>query len=246
MTKVSIITPTYNPTKEAFLKSERSIANQTLFDFEWVLVDDGSEDYTGWADIHTQKNFGPSVARNLGFQIASGDIITYLDLGDELSPYRVQSIIRQFEEFDIDVLFSAYYINQRDMVYVVNHLANIGSPKTPDAFEYLKYLQRDNISIPLGVAHTRAPFVKVGGFQRGIVCGEDGILWRRMCDTLPGNKIMFSDEVAGTYYVSETGQSRTQRRFEMGGFAFDGSRRDNGQYLDEDWFKNFTSKGYYE
>jgi glycosyltransferase involved in cell wall biosynthesis len=248
MPKVSIITPVYNPTEQDYKRSWNSVQEQTSKDFEWILVNDGSTNTElPVCAVHLGMNFGPSVARNIGFQISSGKIITYLDIGDELSPTRIQNLIDIFEHYDIDLLFSSYKIVDSYAVGVVDHIATIGRDnRYPDAFEYGKVLQHSNISIPLGVAHSRLPFVATGGFQRGIVCGEDGVLWRRMYNYLPGAQVMFSDTFAGTYYVSQTGQSRTQRRFEMGGFAIDGSLRDNGRYLDHQWFSEFTSEGFYE
>lgn len=250
MTTVSIITPFYNPSHEKVIRSRNSINIQTCKDFEWIQVDDGSDDGGSYEyDIRLDRNYGPSVARNVGFQISSGDIITYLDMGDELNPHRVENLIDLFNKHNIEVLFSAYYIMYppHDTREKVDHFDVMGvNPHYPTAFEYIQLLKRYNISIPLGVAHTRKPFVLAGGFQRGIVCGEDGILWRRMIDHIGPNRAMFSDDIAGTYIVSSNGQSRTQRRFEMGGFAFDGSRNDNGKYLDEYWFSEYNSKGLYD
>lgn len=250
MAKVSIITPIYNMTDIQYEISAESLNNQTSKDFEWIIVDDGSteKNYVGTlADITLNRNYGPSVARNIGFQISSGDIITYLDMGDELNPERVENIINLFEKNKCQLLFSAYRIVFPSNHYqTFDHLNHIGTEVFPTAFDYIQLLKKQNLAIPLGVAHTRKPFVECGGFQRGIVCGEDGILWRRMVEKLQLNQILFSDDIAGTYFISENGQSRTQRRFEMGGFAFDGSRKDNGKYLDENWYATYSSKGLYD
>lgn len=248
MIKVSIITPFYNPSPEIFDISISSIEKQTSKDFEWIQINDGSDNqYKYYGDVVLDKNYGPSVARNIGFQISSGNIITYLDMGDELDPNRVENLIKLFDNYNMELIFSAYNIVEGDVKERFDHFNWIGrASRFPTAVEYIKLLQYQNITVPLGVAHTRRPFVQVGGFQRGIVCGEDGILWRRMVGVIPPTNILFSDDVAGTYYVSNMGQSRTQRRFEMGGFAFDGSRNDNGRYLDESWYKNFTSEELYD
>lgn len=248
MPRVSIITSAYNITDLQYGTTVQSLNNQTSTDYEWIVVDDGSDSsFQYWSDVRLERNFGPSVARNAGFQVSGGDIITYVDMGDELAPDRVESLIHLFDQYDIDLLFSAYDIVEGGEVFRFDHMNFIGrSSRYPDASEYSKLWNYQNLSIPLGVAHTRRPFVLAGGFQRGIVCGEDGVLWRRMHHILPGNKIMYSDVFAGTYVVSQNGQSRTQRRFEMGAFAIDGSLRDNGRYLDEDWYNKFTSEGYYE
>lgn len=247
MIEVSVITPAYKVTEEQYARSFDSIEKQTNGNFEWIVVADGEnpdEFFQHWADVRIENNFGPSVARNIGFQISSGRIITYLDMGDELAPDRIENIINLFEHYKIDLMFSAYYINPPNQLF--DHHNWIGTKNFPTAFEYIQVLEHQNISIPMGVAHTRWPFVLNGGFQRGIVCGEDGILWRRMLNDVPKTQILFSNDVAGTYHINPNGQSRTQRRFDMGGFAFDGSLNDNGKYLDKEWYATFRSNEHYD
>lgn len=249
MPKVSIITPAYQVVEPKYVRTRESIERQTNKDFEWIIVSDGDSAYFPyWSDVQLKQNWGPSVARNVGFQISRGEIITYVDMGDALDVNRIENIISLHENYKPDLIFCAYNIVDASGVFcgVFNHFNFIGDDKFPTAVEYYHLLDRQNISIPLGVSHTRRPFVESGGFQPGIVCGEDGILWRRMKDHISPEKVLFSDSIAGTYYISNSGQSRTQRRFEMGGFAFDGSLNDNGRYLDADWYKNYTSEGYYE
>jgi glycosyltransferase involved in cell wall biosynthesis len=246
MPTVSVITPAYNNTDKQYDISLGSIESQTCKDFEWIVVGDGciGNKFQHWTDVRTEKNYGPSVARNLGFQISSGKIITYLDMGDELDHHRIKNLITLFETYHSDLIFSAYYIDPPMEFF--DHFTWLGTQHFPTAFEYIQILERQNISIPLGVAHTRRPFVLNGGFQRGIVCGEDGILWRRMLKSIPQGNVLFSNDVAGIYHINPNGQSRTQRRFEMGGFAFDGSKNDNGQYLDKEWYATFGSEGLYD
>lgn len=243
--KISIITPFYNPTHDDVRRSSESVNNQTVKDFEWILVDDGSTNREVEGDIRLGRNYGPSVARNVGFEIASGGIITYLDMGDEIYTTRVETLISLFNNYDIDLNFCGYnIIYPNNTLEAFNPFNYIG--RTHSAYDYMRLLKNQNISIPLGAAHRRKIFVEVGGFQRGIVCGEDGVTWRRMVDKLPPTKVMFTDDMAGNYYISTEGQSRTQRRFEMGGFAIDGELMDNGRYLDNYWYENFTSDSYYE
>lgn len=249
---ISIITPVYKTNLVQFTRTANSILNQkTKAEFEWVIVEDGFElspDYFQYNDLSSIKikrvklenNYGPSVARNVGFQVSTGSVITYVDMGDTLFPNRVallDIIFNDPEIKDLHLLFSSYIID------------NAGERHTTPMFtECAELLSIGNISIPLGVAHTRYALVKVGGFQPGIVCGEDGILWRRMYDILGSKSVGITRADSGIYYVSKNGQSRTQRRFEMGGFAFDAGNPEgsHGQYLDKDWFTKFSSEGYYE
>ncbi len=43
---ISILTCSYNREKYLY-KLYKSLIKQTLYDFEWIVVDDGSEDHTG-------------------------------------------------------------------------------------------------------------------------------------------------------------------------------------------------------
>lgn len=247
---ISIITPIYNFDKNQFKLSLDSIIKQTSKEFEWVIAIDGGqiagdtvytiqESGIKYKVVHTPENYGASVARNLAFQISDGDIITYLDCGDEISYNRVANLAEKFQTHEkLQLMFSPYIIVDEALGMKQNF--NLSQYRV--TFEAIKdILQKQNISIPLGVAHTRKAFVESGGFQRGIVCGEDGLLWRRICDDIDAENFLLDDVSAGVYYVSQTGQSRTQRRPDMGGFAFDGSKNDNGKYLDENWFNTYNS-----
>lgn len=87
--KVSVIIPVYN-LADYLHYSLSSIINQTFFDMEIIVVDDGSTDDSlkiahEFAEtdsrikvIH-QNNEGVSAARNTGLRIASGEYILFLD-----------------------------------------------------------------------------------------------------------------------------------------------------------------------
>ena len=86
---VSVIIPTYNSAgyiEEAL----ESVFEQTLQDFEIIVVDDGSTDGTGevlrkYGDrirYIYQENNGPASARNGGIRVARGEYIAFLDADD--------------------------------------------------------------------------------------------------------------------------------------------------------------------
>ena len=109
--RLSIIVPVYNA--EKFLcECIDSIINQTMVDFELILVDDGSSDGSGAicdayaaADSRIQvmhvPNGGVSRARNLGIDRARGEYIMFADSDDELSAEYVAHLMalcaRDFE-----------------------------------------------------------------------------------------------------------------------------------------------------
>ncbi len=257
MKTISIITPIHEPTNENLGITIKSLSEQTDKNFEWVIVFDGATDIPEnyeeiknasfpikWAILG--ENYGPSVARNVGFNLSTGDIISYVDIGDELFPDRIERLHLIHDDYNIDLAFSNYIIREGNVDVIFNHNDLMRYFKVKEGTYLSVGLNHGNISIPLGVSHTRRPFVLAGGFQPGIVCGEDGILWRRMLPYI--QEFAFSYYNAGRYYVNLTGQSRTQRRFDMGGFAFDAGNPEgsHGQYLDEDWFETFNSKELYD
>ena len=94
MIKISVIIPVFNG--EKYIKDcVRSLLNQTLSEFEIILINDGSKDNT--ADICNklskedsrikvihQENSGVSIARNKGIQNANGEYLCFIDCDDYL------------------------------------------------------------------------------------------------------------------------------------------------------------------
>lgn len=95
--KYTIITPQYN-SFELMDKYFDSLLNQTLKDFEVVIVDDCSTDGS-WEKLQkyvktcplnitllqAEKNSGPGNARNMGIEAAKGEWITFVDNDDWVS-----------------------------------------------------------------------------------------------------------------------------------------------------------------
>lgn len=80
-----------------------SVLQQTLQDFELIIVDDGSTDPLALAvldqldhpkiTLYRQMNQGPSAARNLGISKASGRYICCLDADDHLAPTYLEKCV---------------------------------------------------------------------------------------------------------------------------------------------------------
>jgi glycosyltransferase involved in cell wall biosynthesis len=88
----TVILPSFNRAR-LIEKAIRSVQDQSINDWELVIVDDGSIDdtFSRVAPIiredrrmryHYAGNRGLASARNLGIQLASGDYITFLDSDD--------------------------------------------------------------------------------------------------------------------------------------------------------------------
>ena len=98
---VSVVIPTYNRS-DIVRRSIDSVLEQSYGSVEIIVVDDGSTDATRdvlqqYGDrilsIH-QENCGPSVARNTGVGLASGEFIAFLDSDDTWKPTKIARQIR--------------------------------------------------------------------------------------------------------------------------------------------------------
>ena len=105
MKKISIIIPVYNAEKY-IEKCLYSIKKQTYSNYEIIIVDDGSKDNSLKMckkfknenkniilKIFTQKNEGPSSARNRGIANAKGDYITFVDSDDYLEENLLEALL---------------------------------------------------------------------------------------------------------------------------------------------------------
>lgn len=113
--KVSVIIPVYN-TMEYVGECIESALKQTLTDIEIIIVNDGSTDGSGHliedyakADnriIYVNKaNGGPSIARNIGLEIARGEYILFLDSDDFITENTLEELYQKACQESLDILF---------------------------------------------------------------------------------------------------------------------------------------------
>jgi glycosyltransferase involved in cell wall biosynthesis len=110
--KVSVIVPVFNGA--AYLRETiDSVLGQTRAVDEIVVVDDGSTDsspeilasYGARLTVLRQENRGVAAARNVGLEIASGDLITFLDQDDLWPADRTEAMVEALATHpDVDVV----------------------------------------------------------------------------------------------------------------------------------------------
>lgn len=110
--KVSVILCVYNEERYVSQAIE-SILNQTLKDFELIIINDGSTDATldiinAYDDerirIINQENIGLGASRNKGLRIAKGDYVTFLDGDDWFSENALKESYDEAVLKDTDIL----------------------------------------------------------------------------------------------------------------------------------------------
>ncbi len=104
--KISVLMSVYNG--ERYLREAvDSILNQTLSDFEFIIINDGSADGTrdileSYGDhrirLFHQENIGLTRSLNKGISLARGEYIARMDADDVSLPERLESQMRIFDE----------------------------------------------------------------------------------------------------------------------------------------------------
>jgi len=110
--KLSVIAPCYNEEEslEKFYQWNKDVLDKLEYDYEIVLVNDGSSDKTGdvldaLADkdnhvivIHFRRNFGQTAAMMAGIDHATGDIIIPMDSDLQNDPKDIPRLLAKMEE----------------------------------------------------------------------------------------------------------------------------------------------------
>lgn len=108
---ISVIMPTYN-CGSYIGRAIESVCSQRDAAADIIVVDDGSVDNTAaivdryrrhWPIRYiSQKNSGPSAARNAGIRASSARYLAFLDADDTLSPDALSLMARSLDESDSD------------------------------------------------------------------------------------------------------------------------------------------------
>ena len=111
---ISVIVPVYNV--EDYLKiALDSLVMQTFYDFEVILINDGSTDMSGniceeYARLHSnfhvyhKKNGGQSAARNFGIKKAKGEFFTFLDSDDYFESHALELFMQLQKKYNADIV----------------------------------------------------------------------------------------------------------------------------------------------
>ncbi len=139
MCMFSVIIPVYNEEKY-ISRCLHSLIAQTMIDYEVIIVDDGSGDYSidickkfqskfQYCSIITHtKNMGASAARNIGIKYATGSYIVFLDADDTLSPCFFEILSQQIKKYKYpDILeFLMIYIEKNGYRSIQGTILNEG------------------------------------------------------------------------------------------------------------------------
>jgi len=190
----SVIIPLYN--KEIYiLKAVRSVLEQTLQNFELIIVNDGSSDNSlsvleQFSDerikLINQSNFGVSIARQNGVSFSKFENLVFLDADDWWEPTFLEEMDLLIKNYSDAAWFASDY-------YYVKHSQKIIEPKgIPNGFKcgYLDFIKTYSSSFCAlvncsFVVVKKDIFLKIGGFKKELNFGEDIHLWLQLACSFP-------------------------------------------------------------
>lgn len=127
--ELSIIVPVYNVEKYVG-ECLQSLTNQTLSNYEVIIVNDGSEDKSleickkiankyDYIKIISQEYKGPGAARNLGIKNSSGKYIGFVDSDDYVKSDMFEKLLNAAKQDDVDIVicnFERYFEDAKKKV----------------------------------------------------------------------------------------------------------------------------------
>ncbi len=184
---VSIIIPVYN--RSSLLKRALdSLYNQTVAEYEIIVVDDGSTDNTAemlrlfFPEINYiyQSNQGVSAARNKGLEHAKGDWLAFLDSDDEWLPGKLETQINALQ------LESEFKVCHTEELWVRNGIRvnQMQKHKKTGGWIFRQCLPLCAMS-PSSILIHRSVFDAVGSFDTTLPACEDYDLWLRITAKYP-------------------------------------------------------------
>lgn len=177
---VSVLTPYYN-TEAFFVETFVSLQAQSLQNWEWVIVDDGSSDQESVErltkvaakdsriKVIRQTNAGPAAARNASFKNSFGRYLCLLDSDDLIEPTYLEKCAWFLDSNPEFAFCNAYSVVFGDQEYLWT-----------TGFERGKAHLQANSGPPISMIR-RTAYLDCGGFDESIRFGhEDWDFWLAM------------------------------------------------------------------
>lgn len=178
----SVIIPLYN--KGNFIKKTlQSVINQSLSDFEIIVVNDGSTDH-GLQEVQKnkderlvlilQENQGVSIARNQGIKKAQGNYIVLLDADDHWYPNHLAQLKKLILEFPKAGLYCSGYEIVLDDGLVQKARYSFDHKDCPRLIEnYFLASLINPVAWTSAVAFSKEHFYKIGEYDPKLRTGQD-------------------------------------------------------------------------
>lgn len=168
----SIVIPTHNEEKDIPL-CLKSLGQQSLKDFEIIIVDDGSKDNTikivqefSKVKLIKGQHKGPGFSRNLGARHARGNVLVFVDADMTFDKDYLKNLISP-------ILKNSKTIGTTHELEIVNNISNIWSR----CWGKIRVSKEEAKDVKVFRAIRKDIFLKLGGFDPKYGYADDQSLW---------------------------------------------------------------------
>ncbi|MGF1478662.1 MAG: glycosyltransferase family 2 protein [Cyanophyceae cyanobacterium] len=189
MPQISVIIPAYNA-EATIAETIESVQQQTVSDFEIVVIDDGSRDRTPEVlasiaeprlRLFQEENGGVATARNRGFARATGEFIAFLDADDLWTPNKLEQQLAALQRrSEAGVAYS--------WTYYIDHQSQALYPGMQPLYEgniYAELLLANILANGSNPLIRRVAIERVGGFDPALSAAADWDFYLRLAAQFP-------------------------------------------------------------
>jgi glycosyltransferase involved in cell wall biosynthesis len=203
---ISVIVPAFN-VGNYIAQLLRSLAAQTLADFEAIVVDDGSTDHTSevvgaQADARIrligQANQGVSIARNTGLSAARGEFVIFLDGDDLLHPRALERLSTALVQQPEAVAAYGTFIKIRENGDRQPGQKPLERQRYPSGDILAQVIEQNIFANGGHVLLRRDVALAIGGFDRRLSLSED---WEFLCRVASCGAVVFIGQVPEVMYL---------------------------------------------
>ena len=190
---VSVIMPAFNA-EDYIQEAINSVIAQTYFNWELIIIDDGSTDSTkNICDSNVTKdkrisylrksNGGPGSARNFGVSYSKSQLLAFLDADDLWHPMKLEISLFHFYRLNVDLLFTnTFLFSKTEELLQIDKLAtssvqDINLYSGTEAI--LDFFDGNKVPI-LTVLVKKSAILSVGAFTTNNEFVEDFHLWLKL------------------------------------------------------------------
>lgn len=216
--KITIFTPTYN---RAYIIPHlyMSLKKQQVKDFEWLIIDDGSIDYTEslvmkWITLekefpiryYKQKNGGKCRAINRALDLAQGELFFTVDSDDYLTDDAIKKIIKWENSINDKTGLCAIAGNLGTTPYDTPNFIITSDYFEGTALDRYRKMNGERAIVFYTAIHRRYKYPEFKGEN----FMTEAVAWNRMAND--GYKIRFYNDIICVYEYREDGLTKSGNR----------------------------------
>lgn len=220
---VSVIVPCYNQA-QYLDECLQSVLDQTYFNWECIIVNDGSPDNTSeivqrWSNRDSRFKYlekingGLSSARNAGLKIAKGDYIQFLDADDILDVKKLEFSLIECEKVEsnkLKIVISNFRMFSDDKNSTSNPFCELKQEYF--TFNELLFSWDHEFSIPIHCGFFQKNLLSGFRFPEGLKAKEDWIMWLSIFKSEP--HVSFVDTTLAYYRLHENSMTKNLKLME--------------------------------